>query len=51
MYLITDNANRFYRTSDPERLLAELWNQPLGADLTVYSPGQWESKYLQLAGE
>jgi hypothetical protein len=49
MHLITDGSNHFYRTSDPEQLLAELWNQLSGVALTVYEPGQWESKYPQLA--
>lgn len=49
MSLITDGINHFYRTSEPERLLAELWHSLSDVELTVYSPGQWESKYPQLA--
>jgi hypothetical protein len=49
--LITDNANQFYRTSEPERLLAELWNEAFDRELTVYGPGQWEHLYPQLVGE
>lgn len=46
--LITDNCNHFYTTTEPERLLAELWGKAFDRELTIYGPGQWEHLYPQL---